>query len=291
MNLERVHHHRWREKSPPMNRSCPLEKSGTQEGLRKGARRNLDVERIHAYNMEWLPTDWIPRVVIVDIDGTLTDDQKVMSTKAMLALRRLEDLGIPVVLATGNVRPVTYGLWRFIGLSGPMCCENGGVLWHPDWEAPIIRAKGRRAHTAALWLSDRISLDANGIETNAWRESEWCLKPNEDEELIRTLLAESDFRDLSVVRTGFAIHIMDACIDKGQGLEDLFERMGWSLSDALAVGDAPNDLSMFDRVGWSVAVGGAFPEVTQAADVSSPYPHGQTFEPLVDAIVAQINRG
>ena len=52
------------------------------------------------------------------------------------------------------------------------------------------------------------------------------------------------------------------------------------------MGDAPNDLSMFDVLGWSVAVGGAFDSVREAANVASPYPHGATFPPLVDAILS-----
>ena len=74
-----------------------------------------------ALHMEWLPEGWCPRVVVIDIDGTITDGKKHLSTEAVQAVRRLEDAGIPVVLATGNVRPVTYGLWRFLGLSAPMC--------------------------------------------------------------------------------------------------------------------------------------------------------------------------
>ena len=73
--------------------------------------------------MEWLPPNWCPSVVVVDIDGTITDGKKHLSTEAVHALRKLEDVGIPVVLATGNVRPVTYGLWRFLGLS------DFGIFW------------------------------------------------------------------------------------------------------------------------------------------------------------------
>lgn len=90
--------------------------------------------------MQWLPDGWYPRVVAVDIDGTLTDENKQLSTVAINALRRLEENGIPVVLSTGNVRPVAYGLWRFLGLSGPICCENGGVIWHSKWDEPSVRA-------------------------------------------------------------------------------------------------------------------------------------------------------
>ena len=242
--------------------------------------------------MEWLPDGWTPKVVVIDIDGTVTDGKKVLSLPAVEALRRLESHGIPVVLATGNVRPVAYGLWRFIGLSGPMCCENGGVLWHPAWDGPVVRASGRSAKLAAEWLASRLpDLDSVGIATNAWRESEWCLFPHEDLQAIKSELAQSEWADLSVVRTGFAIHLMDPCLSKGQGLTDLFDRMGWSLDDALAVGDAPNDLSMFASVRWSVAVGGAFEEVEAAADIVSPHPHGETFPPLVEAVLEALGTG
>ena len=106
--------------------------------------------------------------------------EETSSTEAVAAVRRLEDAGIPVVLATGNVRPITYGLWRFLGLSAPMCCENGGVIWHPSWREPVLRATATEAREAALWLSERIDgLDPQGIATNRWRESEWCLHPDE----------------------------------------------------------------------------------------------------------------
>ena len=239
-----------------------------------------------ALGMEWLPSDWCPSVVVIDIDGTITDDKKHLSTAAVQAIRRLEDAGVPVVLATGNVRPVTYGLWRFLGLSAPMCCENGGVIWHPSWEEPLLRASADEAKEAAEWLATQVEgVDPYGIATNRWRESEWCLFPNEPLEAISKSIAQSEWSHLSVVRTGFAIHLMEPHLSKGEGLRVLFERMGWSIEEALCVGDAPNDLPMFELLRWSVAVGGAFDVVAQAANVVSPYPHGETFPPLVDAIL------
>ena len=236
--------------------------------------------------MKWLPDNWKPKVVAVDIDGTLTDENKRINPNVIEALSRLEENGIPVILATGNVRAVTYALWRFLNLSGPICCENGGVLWHPDWGETTFRADGSEAKKAAQWLATKIEgLDWKGIETNQWRESEWCLSPNEDLKRIEELIASSQWSHLSVIKTGFAIHLMEPQLSKGSGLKIILNKMNLSVDDLLCVGDAPNDLSMFEIANWSVAVGGAFAYVSEAADVRSPYMHGETIAPLVDAIL------
>ena len=168
-----------------------------------------------------------------------------------------------------------------------MCCENGGVLWHPDWGEPVVRASGDEAKNAAEWLASKhTEIDPNGIQTNAWRESEWCLFADEDLELVTSSIEGSDWSNLDVVRTGFAIHLMEPHLSKGSGLELILKRMGREASELLSVGDAPNDLTMFAMSGWSVSVGTPFADVRAAADVVSPYPNSATIAPLVDAILA-----
>tara|TARA_B100000214_G_scaffold158185_1_gene113504 strand:+ start:179 stop:895 length:717 start_codon:yes stop_codon:yes gene_type:complete len=235
--------------------------------------------------MQWIPKGWKPKAIAVDIDGTITDYNKKLHLEAIQSLRRLEESGIPIIIATGNVRAITYGLWRFIGASGPMVCENGGVVWHPDWNEPIVRADGERARECAIKMAKDIEIDPQGITTNAWRESEWCLFADEDLDAVNNWVANSEYSELSVVRTGFAIHLMEPHLSKGEGLKVALEKMELSPEDVLAVGDAPNDIPMFQIVGHSVAVGGCFDTLAAVAKVISPHPHGDTFAPLVDAIL------
>ena len=170
-----------------------------------------------------------------------------------------------------------------------MVCENGGVVWHPEWGGPIVRADGSRARKAGQMLEEKLGIDSSGITTNAWRESEWCLFPDENLEDVAELISKSEFSDLSVVKTGFAIHLMEPHLSKGEGLSIALERMNLEPSEILAVGDAPNDISMFNLVGHSVAVGGCFEELAAVSKVISPHPHGETFPPLVDAILGTIS--
>jgi hydroxymethylpyrimidine pyrophosphatase-like HAD family hydrolase len=69
------------------------------------------------------------RAVVTDVDGTLTDSSRRLDPVAISYLRRVEDAGYPVLLATGNVLPIALALYRALGLSGPIVAENGGMLY------------------------------------------------------------------------------------------------------------------------------------------------------------------
>ena len=84
-----------------------------------------------------------------------------------------------------------------------------------------------------------------------------CLSPNEDLNELKNC-SSSQWSHLSVIKTGFAIHLIKPQLSKGSGLKIILNKMNLSVDDLLCVGDAPNDLSMFEIANWSVAVGGAF---------------------------------
>ena len=232
--------------------------------------------------MALLPDSHQLQMLVIDIDGTLTDENKLLHTGAVEALRKLEQAGIPVGLATGNVRPITWGLWRFLGLSGPMICETGGVIWEPEFNHLDVMANGEGAKSAANWLATKMDLDPTGIESNAWRESEWCLRIVADDQRMRELLVDSQWSDLTVVRTGFAIHLAEPQVNKGTGLLHSLKIRGIEAKNVCVVGDASNDDPMFEVAGHSIAVGGAFESTKQAADIVSPYHRAETLVHLVD---------
>ena len=87
------------------------------------------------------------------------------------------------------------------------------------------------------------------------------------------------------MKTGFAIHLMEPHLSKAEGLAVALEKMGLKPSEILAVGDAPNDISLFEFVGHSVAVGGCFEELAAIANVVSTRQRGDRIITLVDAII------
>ena len=215
-----------------------------------------------------LPKDRKWDMLVFDVDGTLMDANGYHPELIPL-IREVEARGLTVSLASGRTLPNVTPIKQSLGVSGFIVAENGGMVWDSGGGHEIVAlADGSRAKDAAEWLETQIEgFDAVGIESNRWRETEWCLYEKEDEELMRQLLAYTEWSDLIVVPTGFAIHITAPGVDKASGLRVAFEQRGVDPENVLVCGDAPNDVSMFELCGSSVAVNDAYEGVAEAADL------------------------
>ena len=73
-----------------------------------------------------------------------------------------------------------------------------------------LRANGDRCRESIEWIATQMpEIDPLGIESNRWRETEWCISGPHDINAIRELLEFSKWSDLRVVGTGFAIHVTE----------------------------------------------------------------------------------
>ena len=83
---------------------------------------------------------------------------------------------------------------------------------------------------------------------------------------MREALKNSKWPDLQVVPTSFAVHITEEGLNKSSGLKVAFEQRGIDPKKVIAVGDASNDIPMFELCGFAVAVNNEFKGVEEAAD-------------------------
>ena len=206
-------------------------------------------------------------MVVFDVDGPLLDRDGFHEELVTLA-RRVDRDVMPVSLASGRTLPNVTPIMQAIGCSGFIVAENGGMVWD-SIEGHEIRSlsDGSRAKDAAEWLATKIEgLDPRGIESNRWRETEWCLSETDSFDLMKTLIADSEWSDLEVVSTGFAVHIASPGLNKALGLSIALQQRGIDPKRVIACGDAPNDLPMFDLVGFSVAVSDIYLDVVSSAD-------------------------
>ncbi len=201
---------------------------------------------------------------MVDIDGTLTDKKRAINCRAVEALRKLK---IPVVLATGNISCFARAVAKMIGVSDIVIAENGGVVrFSYDGEDIVLgdRSKCLRALEILKKHFDVELLD------NEYRKAEVCLRRNFPIEEARKILP----KDVRIVDTGFAYHIIDANVSKGRALKFIADKLGLSVEDFVAIGDSENDVEMLEVVGFGVAVANAHEKLKEVADLVTSKPNG-----------------
>ena len=71
---------------------------------------------------------------------------------------------------------------------------------------------------------------------------------------------------VTVLDTGYAIHLQSPGINKGTALEALAKEMGLLPSDFLAIGDSLNDIQMLKKAGIGVTVANAHPDTKAVAE-------------------------
>lgn len=207
------------------------------------------------------------RAVAVDIDGTLSDDSRRLDLEAIRALREVQDSGVNVMLASGNVLPITYALQQYLGFKGPLVAENGGIVCYEQkvW----VLGDSKRPREAYEYL--RTKMPAPRLFTDKWRETEIGLRRELDLELVRKAL---EGWDVDVQTTGWAIHIMEKGMNKYLGVKKGCELLGISVSQVAAIGDSDNDEMMIRECGWGIAVGNAFDGTKSVASFVAKRDHG-----------------
>lgn len=214
------------------------------------------------------------KAVVVDIDGTLADDSRRVHLGAVAALSEVQDSGVPVMLASGNVLPIAYALSNYLGLTGPIVAENGGIVSYQQ----RIWVLGDPEKPRAAYEHLRRQMPSERLFTDRWRETEIGLRREIDLEEVRERLRGWD---VEVQTTGWAIHIMQKGMNKFVGVRKACDVLGVSVGDVAAIGDSDNDEMMIRECGWGIAVGNAFDGTKRAASfVASKSDGGGVIEGL-----------
>ncbi len=247
-------------------------------------------------------SDWRPRLIATDMDGTLLRRDETVSPATMRELERWRAEGVPVVLATGRPPRWMREIREVVPVGTAVCC-NGAVLLdlesfaildelalHPD-RLRVITAELRDAH-ADMWFAveyglefrhephyrPRWDIDAPGVEEATLEE---MLQAPAAKLLVRSETMPRDafvelvsavVGDDATVTTssGDALAEISAPgVTKATGLARVAAEHGVEPADIVYFGDMPNDVAAFDWIreagGRAVAMAHAHPEVLAAA--------------------------
>ena len=251
-------------------------------------------------------TKQIPyRAIALDLDGTLTNHEKVVTPKTREALLQAAAKGAVIILASG--RP-TYGIepvaecLELNQRGGYILSYNGGNIVNaktgeklfsqflPDEVIPELYAYAKENGHALLGYAgneiitempdDQYVKEETRINKMNIRKVEnlfEALEPHPTKLLMTgdpsdMLKAEQELLDvvgdkMDVFRSApFFLELVPKGIDKAQSLRRLLAKINLTPADMIAFGDGYNDLSMLKLAGMGVAMANAAPEVRADAD-------------------------
>ena len=235
------------------------------------------------------------KAAFFDIDGTLLSfTTHEMPASTVRALEALRARGIVTVVSSG--RPVyqlpasiATGFDAYITLNGQLCFDETGVFRSNPIDEEDVRAvvgqveEGlydvlvlQRERAFANKLSERVletGRTANIIYTaddiRCALEApvyQFCafFEPEDDHILLDATHAVKTTR-----WTNLFCDVVPASGGKASGVEATLARFGISPEEAIAFGDGENDISMFEAVGTSVAMGNAWDSVKARASYTT----------------------
>jgi phosphoglycolate phosphatase (TIGR01487 family) len=216
----------------------------------------------------------------VDIDGTLTDEDRAVHPPVLPVLREWD---APVVLATGKALPYPVALCEFAGVERTVVAENGGVAFvHATDDLLFLgdREAAQRVVDEYVATDHELGWGSHDL-INRWRETEVAVSREAPLEPLQRIAAD---HGLEVVDTGFAYHVKSPDVSKGRALEAVAERLGRDPEEFVAVGDSINDVSTFEVAGRSFAVANADDPAREAADEVLDTAYGEGFLDAVERV-------
>ena len=241
-----------------------------------------------------------PRLVAIDLDGTILRSDGTISPRTAAALARIDHAGSRYVFVTGRRPRHTAAVLGPFGYQGSVICVNGALTYDtrgasitaqqliPARELAEAAARLRRAIPGlgiAIEYADSQIRDSV-YQLGAWaNEASVPARPDEQlfsrdaarllgrhpslsaDELL-ALAAAAAGQIVSVYHSGGLrlVEAVAAGVSKGSALAALAGRLGIAARDVVAFGDMVNDLPMLAWAGTSYGMANAHPDVLAMVD-------------------------
>ena len=229
------------------------------------------------------------KMIVLDLDGTLTNNKKLITPHTQQALMLAQAAGVHVVLASG--RP-TYGIvplaeelklkennGYILAFNGGKIidCTNNNVLFEQKLDeqlVPLLYQEAKKANMEILTYQGEGIAATNKDDKYVQHEAFINKMPvmQYDDFLhqlvypINKCLIVGDPTPLHDRSADFFLECVPLGIDKARSLDRLISSLGISREEVIACGDGYNDLSMIRFAGLGVAMANAAEDIQKEAD-------------------------
>jgi Cof subfamily protein (haloacid dehalogenase superfamily) len=239
-------------------------------------------------------------LLLADVDGTLVTQDKILTDRAIAAVKSLAKAGIRFAVTSGRPPRGMSMLIEPLEISTPIAAFNGGVFTRSDMSVIEQHTLPKEITPSVVEL-----LDNQGLSVWVYRGADWFIRdpsgPHVDREAwtvkfsptvvdnfdsvldgVAKVVGVSDDYDavqaaVDAARARFGDHVSAARsqpyyadvthpdANKGSVVRYLTHAYDIPAEEIATIGDMPNDVLMFAHSGLSIAMGNASPEVQKAA--------------------------
>jgi len=249
------------------------------------------------------------KAIACDVDGTLTDTLLKISSEAVESIKRAENIGIPVILATSRTSTSIKELFEEFEFktSGPLIAENGGIvvnqktgekviIGNPEkvkeaFRAIMEEAKGLVEMLPKKWKGKTARL-TDVVVIGRMEAIKLIQKTTLDHNLgvdltYAPVLTDRE-KNIERSKMRYVIFIKDPKANKGNGLTVATEMLGIESSEVAAIGDAENDLSMFRAAGFCIAIANADQALKSLANLVTEGSYGKGAKEAIDFVIDKL---
>ncbi|GAB6100338.1 Cof-type HAD-IIB family hydrolase [Halanaerocella petrolearia] len=240
------------------------------------------------------------KLVAIDMDDTLLDDQHRVSKKNREVINYLLKQGINVVLASGRPFGSLAPYAQDLGIVMPIISANGSLIkclltdkiYHKlnlqsELAQDILEYGKENDYIISVYYEDQIATnyskraeihrELKEVETvTIDRDLEIDKAPiklllhHEEEEIARAgfdQLRSEYLKELYITSAGgSSIEVMNQKATKGKALEYVVDRLNIDSESVIAIGNGHNDIPMFEVAGLSIAMDNSLSQVKEVAD-------------------------
>lgn len=238
------------------------------------------------------------KVIFLDIDGTIKNDEGIITERTKKAIKNITEMGIKVILCSARDRSASLKISEECGASPYVIAYNGAEIYDYNQNISLYRAK------LDLEILQKISdlIAIYGLELTITRD-DFKEKVtdiqnifNSDVLQARIKLKETDKRDelIEKLRRISGISIYELCRNKEKRIVDkqdatqidyflvkentnkweairiFCKTKNININDIISIGDGENDIKMIENSGLGIAPENASEHVKKIADMTIP---------------------
>ncbi len=232
------------------------------------------------------------KLVAVDMDDTLLDGTLKVSPRTCEAIRKAQEQGIVVTIATGRMFTSALPFAEELNIQAPIITYNGGMVRYPaskemvfhqpinsEVAAKLVELFRQRGWYLQSYMNDELYVVERsekaqsyerlaGITAVAVGDEFYTMKheptkmltiaePHEIQEIQGIVNQEFGGEIFAATSKAHYLELTHPSVNKGHALSILAEKLHINREEVMAIGDSNNDYHMVEYAGFGVAMGNA----------------------------------